>query len=404
MPSLGRALRHRNFRLFFTGQSLSLIGTWLTRFTMAWMALQLSHSGVLVGLVAFCGTAPSSLISPVAGVLVDRWNRHRVIVVTQVLAMLQSAALAVFAFTGWMTVWDLMALGAVQAVINAFDMPARQSFLRQMVDDPADLPNAIALNSSMVNAARLLGPMVAALLVANFGEGWCFAIDATSYLAVIASLLAMRVVPRPITRGRGDVWDEFRDGWRYIAGAPLARTVLTTFCITSVLVGAYSSTLLPLLDADVLDGSEHTLGVLMSAGGVGALAGALYLASRTTTVGLTTVIGRCTLGLSASLLLIAFAPSVWVAAPLVFTLGGCMMVQMASTNTILQTVVDPNRLGRVMSLYGVAFFGGAPIGALLEGALASAAGVTTAFAVAGVLAAVNAVAFARVLPRVQQTH
>src|SRR5580698_8982680 len=216
MAALARALRHRNFRLFFTGQSISLIGTWLTRFAMAWMALKLSDSGWQVGLVAFCGQAPSSLLSPLAGVLVDRWDRHRVIVVTQAAAMLQSAALAVFAFTGWMTVWDLMYLGAAQAVINAFDMPARQSFMRQMVDDRADLPNAIALNSSMVNGARLLGPTVAAALVAGFGEGWCFAIDAASYVAVIISLLVMNVPPRVPAKSSGDVWGEMKDGWRYV--------------------------------------------------------------------------------------------------------------------------------------------------------------------------------------------
>jgi MFS family permease len=401
MAALARALRHRNFRLFFTGQSISLIGTWLTRFAMAWMALKLSDSGWQVGLVAFCGQAPSCVLSPLAGVLVDRWDRQRVIVVTQVLAMLQSAALAVFAFTDWMTVWDLMYLGAAQAVINAFDMPARQSFMRQMVDDRADLPNAIALNSSMVNGARLIGPTVAALLVAAFGEGWCFAIDAASYVAVIISLLAIHVVPRPLPKSTGDVWGEMRDGWRYVANAPLARAVLLAFSATAVLAGSYSNTLLPLLDRQVLAGGEGTLGILMSAGGLGALTGALYLASRSTVVGLGGVIGKCALGLAASLVLLALARSVYVATPLVYVLGLCMMIQMASTNTILQTVVDTDKLGRVMSLYGVAFFGGAPVGALLEGSLASIGGVPVAFAVAGALGLASGVAFWRALPKLR---
>src|SRR4051812_19840425 len=193
---LGRALAHRNYRLFFVGQSVSLIGTWLTRFATVWMAYRLTHSGVVLGLVGFFGQAPASIIAPFAGVLVDRWDRHRVIVVTQIAAMVQSTALAFFTFTGLMTVGHLMVLGAIQAVINAFDMPARQSFLGQMIDDRADLPNAIALNSSIVNLARLLGPVFAAELVAFVGEGWCFTIDAASYIAVLGSLFAMRVPKR----------------------------------------------------------------------------------------------------------------------------------------------------------------------------------------------------------------
>nr|HEX4315120.1 MFS transporter [Kofleriaceae bacterium] len=402
MASLTRALRHRNFRLFFGGQAVSLVGTWLTRFAMAWMAYTLSDSGWQIGLVAFFGQAPSSIIAPFAGVLVDRWNRHRVIVVTQILASLQSAALALFAFTGWMTVWDLMWLGAIQAAINAFDMPARQSFLGQMVEDRADLPNAIALNSSMVNGARLVGPVAAAALVAAFGEGWCFAIDAASYIAVIASLLMMTVPKRGPAKGRGYVWAEMKEGWRYVAhGAPLVRAVLLALTATSVLAGAYSNTLMPLLNGDELGGGEHSLGVLMAAGGCGALCGALYLASRSSIVGLGGVIARCNLGLGASLACLGFVTSVWLATPLVFVLGTCLMVQMASTNTIIQTVVDSDKLGRVMSLYAVSFFGGAPVGALLDGTLASAFGVRPTFVAAGLAAVTCAIVFRKRLPKLR---
>ena len=402
MASLTRALRHRNFRLFFAGQAISLIGTWLTRFAMAWMAYTLSDSGWQIGLVAFFGQAPSSIIAPFAGVLVDRWNRHRVIVVTQILAALQSAALALFAFTGWMRVWDLMWLGAIQAAINAFDMPARQSFLGQMVEDRADLPNAIALNSSMVNGARLIGPVCAAALVAAVGEGWCFAIDAASYVAVIASLLMMTVKPRAPSTGRGYVWAEMRDGWRYVAGgAPLVRAVLLALTATSVIAGSYSNTLMPLLNGDALHGGEHSLGVLMAAGGCGALCGALYLASRSSIVGLGGVIARCNLGLGASMVALGFANSIYVATPLVFVLGTCMMVQMASTNTIIQTIVDSDKLGRVMSLYAVSFFGGAPLGALLEGSLSSATGVRPTFVAAGIAALVCALVYRHALPRLR---
>jgi MFS family permease len=337
------------------------------------------------------------LIAPFAGVLVDRWDRHRTIVITQIAAMLQSAALAIFAFTHTMTVWHLMALGAVQAVINAFDMPARQSFLRQMLDDPADLPNAIALNSSMVNGARLIGPVIAAELVAFFGEGWCFAIDSASYLAVIGSLLAMRVERRaPPVRGTR-MWQEMVAGWRYVGNAPLVRAVLLLLAASSVLAGAYS-TLMPLVAGKVLHGNPHTLGILLGAAGFGALVGALFLAQRQRVVGLSTIIARCAIVLALGMIAMRLASSIYLAAPFAFLIGGGLMVQMASTNTIVQTIVDHDKLGRVMSLYGTAFFAGAPIGALLEGSLADAVGPLDTFAIAGVVMLACAIVYWRALP------
>ena len=397
---LGRALRHRNYRLFFTGQGISLIGTWLTRFATVWMAYKLTHSGYMLGLVAFFGQAPSSVIAPFAGVLVDRWDRHRVIVVTQVAAMLQSAALAFFAFTGLMTIWHLMALGAVQAVINAFDMPARQSFLGQMIEDKADLPNAIALNSSMVNSARLLGPIFAAELVAFFGEGWCFAIDAASYVAVIISLLLMTVPKRPGKRRDGHVWHDMKEGWRYVTGAPLVRAVLLLLAVTSVLGGAYT-TLLPLVAGTTLEGGPHTLGILMGAAGCGALCGALYLAGRQTVLGLGGVIAKATLGLGLALMALRFVPSVWLAAPALFVTGLSWMVQMGSTNTIIQTVVDTDKLGRVMSLYAMAFFGGMPVGALIEGWVADQVGPMNTFLLAGAAVCAAGLLYWRALPGIR---
>ena len=392
---IGRALRHRNYRLFFAGQGISLVGTWLTRFATVWMVYRLTHSGALLGLVAFFSQAPSSVIAPLAGVLVDRWDRHRTIVVTQIAAMLQSAALAFFAFTGLMTVWHLMVLGAVQAVINAFDMPARQSFLGQMIEDRSDLPNAIALNSSMVNGARLLGPIFAAALVALFGEGWCFAIDALSYLAVIASLLAMRVEKRPIRARDGHVWREMKEGWHYVANAPLVRAVLLLLAVTSVLGGSYT-TLLPMVAKE-----PHVLGILMAAAGFGALAGALYLASRSTVLGLGGVIARATLGLGGALIALRVTPNVYFAMPLLFVTGMSWMVQMGSTNTIIQTIVEPDKLGRVMSLYAVAFFGGMPVGALVEGWVADLIGPMNTFLCAGLAVCLAGALYLRALPGIR---
>ena len=394
---LGRALKHRNYRLYFAGQGISVIGTWLTRFATVWMAYDLTHSALVLGLVGFFGQAPTSILAPFAGVMVVRWNRHRTIIVTQIAAMLQSAALAFFAWTHTMTVWHLIVLGAVQAVINAFDMPSRQSFLGQMIEDRADLPNAIALNSSMVNAARLIGPVIAAALVGAWGAEGCFTIDAASYLAVIGSLLAMRVKPRPAPARARRVLADLADGLRYVWHFPLVRAVLLVLAASSVLGGAYS-TLLPVIAATTLHGGPHTLGILMGSAGLGALAGALYLASRTSVLGLVKVIQRCALGLGAGMVAMELASRVAIAVPLLFVIGMSMMVQMAATNTLIQSIIDDRMLGRVISLYAVAFFGGAPIGSLLEGALASQIGAIHTFAVAGVLCLTAGLVFASTLP------
>ena len=401
---IGRALRHRNYRLYFAGQGISVVGTWLTRFATVWMAYRLTGSALVLGLVGFFGQAPTSLIAPFAGVLVDRWNRHRTIVVTQIAAMLQSAALAAFALTHTMTVWILIALGAVQGVINAFDLPARQSFMSQMIEDRADLPNAIALNSSIVNSARLLGPVIAAFLVDLWGEGVCFTVDAASYLAVIGSLLAMRVAPRPAPARTSHVLAELAEGLRYVWHFALVRAVLLLLASSSVLGGAYA-TLLPVIADKMLHGGPHTLGILMGAAGLGALSGALYLASRTSVLGLPTVIKRCALGLGVGMLGLeaaSYLSSMVIAVPLMFVIGLSMMVQLASTNTLIQSIIDDKMLGRVISLYAVAFFGGAPVGSLLEGALASQIGAIHTFAVAGVLCVACGVVFASALPELRR--
>ncbi len=397
MKRLGRALRHRNYRLFFAGQGTSLVGTWLTRFAIGYETYALSHSAFQLGLVAFFSQAPTSVIAPIAGVLADRWDRRRTIVVTQVFAMLQSAALAAFALTGMMTVWHLMVLGAVQAVINAFDMPARQSFVRQMVDDRADLPNAIALNSSLVNLARLIGPVIAAVLVTLVGVGWCFAIDAASYVAVIASLLAMRVAKLPPRVHEGRVIDQLRDGFIYVRGKPLVRALLLLFAATSVLGGAYTA-MLPAIAEDTLHGGAHALGWLMGAAGAGALVGALYLASRETTAGLTNVVASCGVGLGVGQIALEGASSLWIAVPILFVMGMSLIVQAATTNTLVQTLVDEDKLGRVLSLYAVSFFAGAPVGALLEGSLGSVIGPVHTFAIAGAGCLVCSFAYRRALP------
>src|SRR4051794_9270217 len=230
-----RALHHRNYRLFFMGQTVSLIGTWMTRIATSWLVYRLTGSALLLGLVGFAGQIPSFLLAPFAGVLVDRWNRHRLLVVTQILAMLQSAGLAILTLTGMINIWHVLLLSLFQGVINAFDMPGRQAFVVEMVERREDLANAIALNSSMVNAARLLGPSIGGIIIAAVGEGWCFALDAVSYLAVIASLLLMRLAlrPRPVRSSEAKVWRELREGWRYVAGSPPIRSILLLLALVS---------------------------------------------------------------------------------------------------------------------------------------------------------------------------
>ena len=391
--ALGRALRHRNYRLFFAGQGVSLVGTWLTKFAIAWMAYTLTGSALMLGLVAFASNAPTPVVSPIAGVLVDRWDRQRVILVTQVLAGIQSAALAVFAFADAMTVWHLMVLGALQGVINAFDMPARQAFLREMLEDPADLPNAIALNSAVVNVAKLSGPVVAAALVGLVGEAWCFAIDAATYIAVVASLVAIRVRPAP-PRARGSVVAQLRAGYRYVGATPLVRDVLVQLAINSVLAGAYLQ-LLPAVAAEQVGHGPYTLGILMASGGFGALAGTLYLASRTSIEGLRQVVLRSRIVLGLAMMLLLVATTTWLAAPVVFVMGAGLMIQLAGTNTIIQTASDPAMLGRVMSMYAIANSGGVPVGALIEGSIAEYTGAAATLAGAGVLVVLVTLVFRR---------
>ena len=284
-----RALSHRNYRLFFAGQGTSLVGTWITRVATSWLVYRLTGSAAALGIVGFAGQIPTFLLAPFAGVWVDRWSRTEWLVVTQLLSMLQSLALAWLAFSGTITVTDIVLLSALQGIINAFDTPARQAFVVEMVEDRADLPNAIALNSSMVNGARLVGPSVAGVLIAVAGEGWCFLLDGISYVAVIASLLMMRLAPAEPRGAEKRVLVDLRDGFRYAFGFAPIRSVLLLITLIS-LMGMPYTVLMPLMAATVLHGGPHTLGFLMGATGIGALGGAVYLASRRSVLGLGRVI------------------------------------------------------------------------------------------------------------------
>ncbi len=399
---MGRALRHRNYRLFFFGQGTSLIGTWLTRVATAWLVYRLTSSALLLGIVGFAGQMPTFLLAPFAGVLVDRWNRHRVLVVTQALAMVQSALLSYFALRGTITVWHVLGLSAFQGLINAFDTPARQAFVVEMVDDRADLANAIALNSSMVNGARLLGPSVAGVLIAVVGEGWCFFIDAVSYLAVIASLVAMHLRPRAVAeRPRKHVFVELREGFRYAWAFGPIRAILMLLAFVS-LTGIPYTVLMPIFASEVLHGGPHTLGMLMAATGVGAVAGALWLASRTTVLGLGRTLSVAGALFGAALIGFACCRSLWASTLLLIVAGGGMMVQMAASNTLIQTMVDEDKRGRVMSFYTMAFFGMMPFGSLAAGWLGARIGAPATVAWGGGATLVAVALFVRALPELRR--
>ena len=400
LAAMGRALRHPNYRLFFFGQGISLVGTWITRVATSWLVYRLTGSALLLGTVSFAGQIPTFVLAPLAGVLVDRWDRHRVLVVTQVLAMLQSAALAVLALTGLITVPLVLALSIVQGVINAFDVPARQAFVTEMVTAREDLPNAIALNSSLVNGARLVGPAVAGVLVAAVGEGWCFAVDAASYVAVVGSLLAMRVTPRVRTRPQAHVVTELVEGFRYVRSFAPIRAILLLLALVS-LTGMPYTVLMPLFASEVLHGGPHTLGLLMGAAGLGALVGALWLASRASVLGLGRVLVFAGAAFGAGLIGFALSRSMWLSVPLMIVTGGGMMMQMATSNTLVQTLVDEDKRGRVMSFYAMAFFGMTPFGALAAGALADRFGAPTTVLLGGVVTLVAVAAFARKLPELR---
>ncbi len=399
--TLGRALRHRNYRLFFAGQSISLIGSWLTRVATSWLVYRLTGSAWLLGVTGFAGQIPTFFLAPVAGVWVDRWNRHRVLVVTQALAMVQSALLAFFALEGTIGVPHVLALSAFQGFINAFDMPARQAFVVEMIEDRADLANAIALNSSMVNAARLLGPSVAGLLIAGFGEGVCFLVDALSYLAVIGSLLAMRLRPSPASRKRGRVLADLAEGFRYAVGVRPIWVVLALLAAVSLLGMPYM-VLMPMVATQVLHGGAHTLGFLMGSAGLGALAGALYLASRRSVLGLGRIITFSTAVFGGSLAAFALSRAYWLSLILLLGAGFGMMLQMAASNTLLQTIVDEDKRGRVMSFYAMAFFGTAPFGSLLAGSVAARIGAPATVLGGGAACLLAAGAFSRELPELRR--
>ncbi len=395
-----RALRHPNFKLFFAGQSISLIGTWMTRLATSWLVYRLTGSALLLGLVGFAGQIPTFLLAPFAGVLVDRMNRRNLLVWTQALAAVQSLAMAALTLTKVITIHEIIWLSVLQGLVNSFDMPGRQAFLVQMVEDKQDLSNAIALNSSMVNMARLVGPALAGLVIAAVGEGYCFAIDGVSYLAVIASLMMMRVKEAQARWTGTSILEQLKEGWAYVATFTPVRTILLLFALLS-LMGMPFTVLMPIFASEVLHGGPNTLGMLMGASGVGALASALSLALRKTVRGLTSMIQISAVMFGAGLVLFGLSRTLWLSMFLLLFVGFGMMQGMAASNTVIQTLVPEDKRGRVMSYYTVALVGMAPFGSLLAGGLAHKLGAPGTVIVSGAFCLAGAAWFATQLKSVR---
>jgi len=368
-----RAFRHRNFRLYFTGQSISLVGTWMTRVATAWLVYRLTKSALLLGIVGFAGQIPTFFLAPLAGVIVDRLDRRKLLIWTQVLAMVQSLALAVLTLTHRITIHEILILSVLLGVINAFDMPARQALTVRMVDDKADMSNAIALNSSMVNVTRLVGPSLAGILIAATNEGWCFALDGVSYIAVVASLLMMRITASQEVSSGTSMFQQLREGWSYVSRSAPIRTILMLFALLSLMGWPYM-VLMPIFAAQVMHGGPHTLGFLMAAVGVGALACALAMTMRRSVRGLTRMLPIGAAAFGVGLVSFGLSRTMWLSMPLMLLTGFGMEQGLMASNTILQTLVDEKMRGRVMSYYTMAFIGMVPFGNLLAGTMANAFG------------------------------
>lgn len=392
-----RSLQHRNFRLFFGGQMISLIGTWMQQVAISWLVYRLTNSPFLLGLVVFSGQVPTFLLASFAGVLADRMNRHRILIITQTLSMVQASILAFLVLTGMVQVWHIIALCLSIGLINAFDVPTRQSFFIEMIEKKEDLGNAIALNSSIVNSARFLGPSIAGVIIAATGEGICILLNAVSYLAVIGALLAMRIPRQEKNTKDHHILTELKEGFSYAYNFPPIKALLMLVALVSF-TGVPYSVLMPVFARDILHGGPHTLGFMMASAGIGALIGTVYLASRKSVRGLGKIIVLATSMLGIGIIAFGFSTRFPLSVVFLFMAGFGMMVNMASCNTILQTIVDDNKRGRVMSFYTMSFMGMTPFGSLLAGYLASRIGAPDTLLIGGLFCLLGSMLFARKLP------
>ena len=397
LPAALRALRHRNFQLFFSGQLISLIGTWMQNVAQAWLVYRLTGSSLLLGSVSFAGQFPILLAGPLGGIVADRYHKQRVVIATQTTSMILAVLLAILTLTRTVQVWHIFVLAASLGVVNAFDIPGRQAFLVDMVGKE-DLMNAIALNSSMFNGARIIGPAIAGVLVARIGEGWCFFANAISYIAVIAGLMLMRVEHRP--QNVASPLAHVIEGFRFIQRTGPIRAILLLVGLVSLVAMPYT-VLMPIFADKILHRGARGLGILMGAIGVGAMLGALTLASKRGVRGLGRWIALACTGFGTSLILFSFSRYLWLSAALLLPVGFCMMLQMASSNTLIQAMVPDELRGRVMAAYSMVFIGMGPFGALFGGALADRLGAPVTVAMGAVASIGGAAIFWSRLPQIR---
>ncbi|MFA5863297.1 MAG: MFS transporter [Phycisphaerae bacterium] len=386
-----RALRYRNYRLFFGGQAVSLIGTWMQLIATGWLVYRMTHSAFLLGVVTFAGQIPSFFVIPFGGLVADRWNRRRMLVITQILSMVQAFVLTILYYTGWINIGWIIVLTVLLGLVNAFDIPIRYSFVLEMVEKKEDLGNAIALNASIFNGARLIGPSIAGLLVASMGEGVCFLVNAVSYIAVIAALLAMRITVVDKKSANGHVLEGLKEGFKYVTGFAPIRAILLLLCLICLLP---YQVLLPVFAEKILMGTARTYGFLMGGTGLGALAGALFLASRPSTGGLGKIMVGGGVIYGAGLIILAFLHHLHIALLLTVVIGFGMMIVLAASNTILQTISDDDKRGRVMSFYTMSFMGTSTVGSLLGGLLAQAINISNTYLICGLLSVAGSAIFA----------
>ncbi len=397
LAAIFRALRHRNFRLFFIGQNISLIGTWMQNIAVGWMVYRMTGSAAMLGIVGFASQVPSLVITPFAGVFADRWDKYRVIVICQVLAMIQAFAIAVLTLSGHISVWQIAGLSLTLGIISAFEIPTRHAFLVQMVDRKEDLGNAIALNSLIFNAARLIGPPVAGILITAWSEGVCFMFNAVSYGAVLWALALMRLPRHRRPEAASNHIKELKTGISYTFGSAPRRSILLFVGLMS-LIAMSQSVLMPVFARDILGGGAHTLGFLAGSVGMGALVGAAYLATWKSPVRMLSLIPFAAAVFGSAAILFSFSRWLWLSMSLLFFGGIGFMSHMVVSNTVLQTITEDDKRGRVMSFYTMAFMGMATFGTLLGGIVASRIGARYAVLGGGILCMGAALAFSNQMP------
>jgi len=399
LPRNLRALAHGNFQLFFAGQLISLIGTWMQTVAQSWLVYRLTGSALLLGSVGFASQIPVFVLAPLGGSLADRHRRHRIIIGTQTSSMVLAFILAALTLSHTVQVWQIFVLASLLGLVNAFDIPARQAFLVEMVGKE-DLMNAIALNSSMFNSARVIGPAVAGVMVAKIGEGWCFFGNGLSYIAVIAGLLMMKVSTPRHAEKRGSALEDIVEGIKYAQRTRPIRALLLLLGLVS-LMGQPYAVLMPIFADKILHGGARALGILMGAAGVGALVGALILTMKRTVRGLGTWVAISAAGFGAALIAFSFSRTFWLSVALLAPAGLFVMLEMGCSNTLIQSMIPDNLRGRVMALYSMMFMGMAPFGALLGGALAHWLSAPVAVALGGIFCIGGAGAFALYLPKMR---